>query len=174
MEKPLHIIIIGAGITGLSTAYALLSHAKGRQRVTVLEQATVDHERGTSHGFSRLLRFEYGSNLFYTTMVRLSLARWHHLERTTGRELYTRTGVVTLGKQDDRSTVTSYRLMHSIGLPVEQLQEGVFRQRFPHFATSPFDTFIHNAEGGILHASSCLQVLRDRIRDLGGEIRENS
>ncbi len=174
MEKPLHIVIIGAGITGLSTAHALLSQAKGQQRVTVLEQATVDHERSTSHGFSRLLRFEYGSDLFYTNMVRLSLARWRQLERTTGRELYTRSGVVTLGKKDDRCTVTSYRLMRSVGLPVEQMQEGEFRQRFPQFATSAFDSFIYNAEGGILHASSCLQVLRDRIRDMGGEIRENS
>ncbi len=174
MGKPLHIVVIGAGITGLSAAYALLSQPEGLPRVTLLEQATVDHERGTSHGFSRLLRFEYGSDLFYTNMVRLSLARWRQLERATGRELYTRCGVVTLGKQDDRSTLTSYRLMRSIGLPVEQMQEGEFRQRFPQFATTTFDTFIYNAEGGILHASSCLRVLSDRIRDLGGEIRENS
>lgn len=174
MEKSLHIAIIGAGITGLSTANALLSNVKRRQRVTVLEQSTVDHERGTSHGFSRLLRFEYGSDLFYTNMVRLSLIRWRQLERATGRELYTRSGVVTLGMKHDRCTVPSYRLMRSLGLPVEQLQADKFHRRFPQFATSAFDTFIYNAEGGILHASSCLQALRDRVRDLGGEIRENS
>jgi len=49
-------IIVGAGIIGLSTAYALLT--QGMQRVTVLEQVSVDHGRGSSHGFSRLLRLE--------------------------------------------------------------------------------------------------------------------
>ena len=39
-----HMIIVGAGIIGLSTAYALLT--QGMQRVTVLEQVSVDHRRG--------------------------------------------------------------------------------------------------------------------------------
>ncbi len=49
------IVIVGAGIVGLSTAYALLS--QGMQHVTVLEQEAVDHRRCSSHGSSRLLRF---------------------------------------------------------------------------------------------------------------------
>lgn len=67
------VVIIGAGIVGLSTAYALLS--QGVQQVTVLKQEAVDHRRSTSHGISRLLRFEYGSDIFYTQMVGLSLNR---------------------------------------------------------------------------------------------------
>jgi len=42
MPHKQHIIIVGAGIIGLSTAYALLSH--GMRRVTVLEQEAVDHQ----------------------------------------------------------------------------------------------------------------------------------
>src|SRR6266436_7830971 len=94
-----HIIIVGAGIIGLSTAYALLTH--GMQRVTVLEQVSVDHRRGSSHGFSRLLRFEYGSDAFYSEMVRLSLKRWKNLEQVVGRTLYTPTGLLMLGNNDD-------------------------------------------------------------------------
>ena len=172
MARQQHHIIIGAGIIGLSTAYALLSQGKGQQCVTVLEQEAVDHTRGTSHGFSRLLRFEYGSDPLYTNMVRLSLDRWHSLERAAGRELYTRSGVLTLGKQQDHSTLASYRLLRAFGLPIELLQEEESRRRFPQFETSAFDTFVYNSEGGILHASTCLQVLRDRIRALGGEIQE--
>ncbi|HEV2583501.1 MAG TPA: FAD-dependent oxidoreductase, partial [Ktedonobacteraceae bacterium] len=102
MVSKQHIIIIGAGIIGLSTAYALLH--EGQRRVTVLEQATVDHERGASHGFSRLLRFEYGPDPLYTHMVRLSLDRWHQLEQATGNTLYLRSGVLTLGRKDDHCT----------------------------------------------------------------------
>ena len=39
------IVIVGAGIVGLSTAYALLK--QGMEHVTVLEQEAVDHRRGT-------------------------------------------------------------------------------------------------------------------------------
>ncbi len=172
MARQQHIIIIGAGIIGLSTAYALLR--QGQKRVTVLEQATVDHEHGASHGFSRLLRFEYGPDALYTNMVRLSLDRWRQLEWATGKTLYLRSGVLTLGRKNDHFTHASYQTARGMGLPVEQLQEDVCRRRFPHFDTSAFDIFVYNAEGGILRASACLQALRERIRDLGGEIREYS
>jgi monomeric sarcosine oxidase len=172
MPRHPHTIIIGAGIIGLSTAYALLSRGERQSRVTVLEQATVDHERSTSHGFSRLLRFEYGADAFYTRMVRLSLERWQQLEQASGRELYIRTGVLSLGRHDDHCTRASYALARSTGLPVEQLTAAECRRRFPQFNLAAYEIFQYNAEGGILRASYCLQTLRDRIRDLGGKIYE--
>ncbi len=44
--------------------------------------------------------------------------------------------------------------------------------RFPQFATSAYDLFTYNPEGGILHASTCLRTLRDLVLDMGGEIIE--
>ena len=88
MVRQQHIVIVGAGIVGLSTAYALLT--QGVRNITVLEQEAVDHTRSSSHGFSRLLRFEYGPDTFYSNMVRLSLKCWKSLEQVVGRTLYTR------------------------------------------------------------------------------------
>lgn len=172
MPRHLHTIIIGAGIIGLSTAYALLCRGGRRQRVTVLEQATVDHEHSTSHGFSRLLRFEYGTDAFYTNMVRLSLDRWWRLEQASGRKLYIRSGVLALGRHDDHCTHASYLLARSMGLPVEQLTAEACLRRFPQFNLAGYDMFHYNAEGGILRASHCLQTLSDHIHDLGGKIYE--
>ena len=89
------VVIIGAGIVGLSTAYSLLTQGAGH--VTILEQEVVDHPRGTSHGISRLLRFEYGPDIFYSRMVHMSLSRWKRLEQVSQRTLYTRTGLLVLG-----------------------------------------------------------------------------
>lgn len=169
MGQP-HIVVVGAGIVGLATAYALLK--QGQRAITVLEQAEIDHKRGASHGFSRLLRFEYGADYFYSDMVRRSLRLWHEFERVTGRALYTPTGVLMLGKQGDGFTYPSYRTARGMGLPVERLEREACRQRFPQFPIENFDTYIYNAEGGILHASACLRALRDAIRDLGGTITE--
>lgn len=171
MVSQQHIIIVGAGIVGLSTAYALLK--RGTRRVIVVEQEKVDHQRASSHGFSRLLRFEYGPDPFYAEMVRLSLERWRHLERLAGRRLYTPTGVLVLGAEDDHFTRSSYHVTREMGLPVERLTEQECRQRFPQFDTQAYAIFTYNAEGGILHASTCLQALRDLIIALGGEIRES-
>ncbi|HVB72787.1 MAG TPA: N-methyl-L-tryptophan oxidase [Ktedonobacteraceae bacterium] len=166
------IIIIGAGIVGLSTAYALLK--QGRRRVTLLEQAAIDHPGGTSHGFSRLLRFEYGPDALYSSMVRLSLERWKRLEKAVGCALYTPTGVLLLGCGEDNFIHSSYDVMRGMGLPVEYLDEEQCNKRFPQFGTHARDAIAYNAEGGILHASACLRTLRDLVLDMGGKIVETS
>ncbi len=165
------IVIVGAGIVGLSTAYALLT--QGFQHVTVLEQEHVDHARSTSHGVSRLLRFEYGAETLYSEMVRLSLAYWKQLECTTKHTLYTRTGLLVSGTEQDCFTRSSYMSMRRLGLPVEHLSAQRCQQRFPQFATEPYTMLTYNAEAGILHASTCLRVLKERILALGGIIHES-
>ncbi len=167
-----HITIIGAGIVGLATAYALLK--QGKRSVTVLEQVAVDHAGGTSHGFSRLLRLEYGADALYSRMVQLSLELWKQLEAVSGRALYTPTGVLVVGSREDDFTCTSYEVMQELGLPVAYLTEKECNRRFPQFAVLTHNAITYNAEGGILHASSCLQTLRDLVLAMGGEIVEAS
>lgn len=164
------IVIIGAGIVGLSTAYALLK--QGKHPVTLVEQATVDHAGGTSHGFSRLLRYEYGSDALYSRMVQMSLERWKQLEVVIGRALYTPTGVLVVSSKEDSFTSDSYKVERELGLPVEYLSEKECNRRFPQFAVQASNAIMFNAEGGILHASSCLQTLRSLVLAMGGEIVE--
>jgi monomeric sarcosine oxidase len=171
MVRQQHIVIVGAGIVGLSTAYSLLT--QGIRNVTILEQEVVDHTRCSSHGFSRLLRFEYGPEAFYSNMVRLSLKRWKRLEHVSGRTLYTPTGLLMLGNEDDTLTKSSYHVVRGMGLPVEQLSEESCRLRFPQFNTHSYNLCIYNQEAGILHASTSLHTLRDLIFDLGGGIYES-
>jgi monomeric sarcosine oxidase len=165
------IIIVGAGIVGLSTAFALLQ--QGVENVTVVEQSTVGHERAASHGTSRLLRFEYGTDQFYTEMVQESLQRWRNLEQMTQRSLYTSTGVLVLGNATDDFAQTSYNALCDLGFPSEILSRYDCHERFPQFSLQDYDFFTYNEEGGILHASYCLQTLKDAIRQLGGAVLEN-
>ncbi|WP_052887952.1 FAD-dependent oxidoreductase [Thermogemmatispora carboxidivorans] len=167
-----HFVIVGAGIVGLATAYALL--ARGIERVTVLEQEVVDHPRSTSHGASRLLRFEYGANALYSQMVILSLSRWVTLEQLTKRTLYLRTGLLLLGREDDGFTLESHRTLRALGLPTERLAEPQCRRRFPQFETHAFDLLTYNLEAGILHASTALRALKALVSEMGGTIYERT
>jgi monomeric sarcosine oxidase len=164
------VVIVGAGIVGLSTAYALLK--QGMQHVTILEQAEVDHRRSTSHGLSRLLRFEYGADAFYSELVQLSLKRWRTLEHVTRQTLCTSAALLSLGNEGDNFTLPSYYTLRELGLPIERLSRTTCKQFFPQFAVQSYDHFTHNTEAGILHASTCLHTLKQLISDMGGVIQE--
>jgi monomeric sarcosine oxidase len=144
------------------------------QQVTVLEQITVDHRRATSHGLSRLLRFEYGADMLYSQMVKLSLQRWKSLERASQRALYTQTGLLNLGTEEDSCIRASYHVLRELGLPIELLSRQLCNHYYPQFNTQNFDVFTFNVEGGILHASSCLRTLKELILELGGRICESA
>jgi monomeric sarcosine oxidase len=165
------IVIVGGGIVGLSTAYDLL--AQGTRQVIVLEQESVDHLHSTSHGVSRLLRFEYGNDNFYSSLVRLSLRRWQRFQEESHRTLYTETGVLAIGRQDDGSVFPSFRRLRQMGLPIVHLTPQECRSRFPQFAFGIGDFITYSPGGGILYASACLQALKRAILDMGGQIYEH-
>lgn len=165
------IVIVGAGIVGLATAYALL--AQGAQNVMVLEQESVDHLRSTSHGVSRLLRYEYGGDLFYSALVRLSLRRWQRFQEECKRTLYTETGVLAAGRRNDGYVFSSFRTLYQMGQPIVHLTPQECRRRFPQFAPGIGDFITYSPGGGILYASACLQALKRAILDMGGQIHEH-
>ena len=167
---PRCVAVVGAGIVGLSAAYALLQ--AGVERVVVFEQATINHIRSASHGISRLLRFEYGADAFYSRMVDLSLQRWRALERVVGRTLYTNTGLLVLGNEDDGYTVPGYNVLREMGIATEYLTRQACLQRFPQFDRRDYDFCTYTQEAGILHASTCLQGLKAAILSSGGYIQE--
>src|SRR5690554_6035862 len=85
------ILVVGAGIIGLCTAWAL---ARDGHEVTVLEQGPVPNPNGSSVDFHRLIRYAYGDRLGYTRMVGEAHAAWERLWSDLGERLYVRTGTL--------------------------------------------------------------------------------
>jgi sarcosine oxidase len=87
-------IIIGAGAAGSSTALAL---ARRGQKVLLLEQFSVPHERGSHHGHSRIFRFAY-DDPDYARLAMRSLDHWRKLERETGQNVLHLFGGLDVGQ----------------------------------------------------------------------------
>ena len=56
MGRDADIVVVGAGITGVATARALAQTGRG---VVLVEQFGLGHDRGSSHGASRIFRLSY-------------------------------------------------------------------------------------------------------------------
>src|SRR4029078_2382577 len=83
-----HVIVVGGGVMGCATAYHL---AKRGRRVLLLEQFAIGHDRGSSHGHSRILRFAYDTP-DYVSLAQVALPLWRALEHEAGTDLLLQTG----------------------------------------------------------------------------------
>src|SRR3954471_20835185 len=80
-------IVLGVGGFGSAATY----HASRRGARTLgLEQFTAVHDRGSSHGESRIIRRAYFEHPDYVPLVNEAYRRWAELEAATGGTLYTR------------------------------------------------------------------------------------
>lgn len=170
MGKP-RVIVVGGGVMGMASACALAGQGAD---VTVLERFTVGHEWASSHGLTRAIRHEYGPNALYTRMVARSLLLWDDLAHETGRRLYTETGVLTLGREDDGQTLAGLAVMRAEGLPAERLSPAECARRFPQFQPEEYSAITWNPRGGMLSASECLLAFKDRLATRGGRLREGA
>src|SRR5271157_4147697 len=93
------VIVLGVGGMGSATLYEL---ARRGQRALGLEQFTIAHDRGSSHGQSRVIRKAYFEHPNYVPLLTRAYERWFDLERACGRRLFTVCGCLSLGEPHGR------------------------------------------------------------------------
>ena len=111
------VIVLGAGGMGGAALYHL---ARRGARVLGLEQFTIPHDRGSSHGISRIIRLAYWEHPDYVPLVRRAYELWRDLERTTGESLLTVTGSVD---GVTVSTMSTGMGGPSVAIGIEELHE---------------------------------------------------
>jgi sarcosine oxidase len=91
------IVVVGAGVMGAATAYAL--RRAGHEPI-VLEQFEVGHARGSSHGRGRIFRLVY-DDPHWVAQAQRALPLWRELEAETGEQILRTTGSLDLGPGTD-------------------------------------------------------------------------
>src|SRR3954462_11149158 len=122
------VAVIGLG--GIGSAIAAHCAARGAS-VIGLEQFGPAHDRGASHGRSRLIRQAYFEDPAYVPLVLRSYELWRALERQTGEELLRITGVLSIGEQSSEIIAGTQRSSAQHGLALEQWSREEFARRHP-------------------------------------------
>src|SRR6185436_13593895 len=130
MNKAFDAIVVGLGGMGSAAAYHLAARGK---RVLGLDQFTPPHDKGSSHGQSRVIRQAYYEDPAYVPLLLRAYELWRQLESDSGRELLTLTGGLMLGAPDSAVVAGSLRSAKQHGLPHELLDAQEIRRRFPQF-----------------------------------------
>ncbi|MGC1306519.1 MAG: N-methyl-L-tryptophan oxidase [Phormidesmis sp.] len=152
MAQHFDAIVIGAGGVGSAAAYYL---TQAKQRVLLLEQFEIDHQKGSSYGHSRVIRYTY-DNPIYVDLMRAAYPLWFALQTEAKEQLYVKTGGLDFGFP----TVNTFQALRSsmdiAGLNYEYLSRDDIAQRYPQFALKEGMAGLFHADSGLLRASRCV------------------
>lgn len=156
-------IVLGGGIVGASTAYAL---TKTGQSVLLIDQFEPGHTHGSSHGDGRIVRFNY-TEAVYVQIAKLAYAAWEALERTSGQTFLKKTGLVEYGPQGCAPIQESRRLLGEYGIPYEDMTPEEARRRFPQFAFQPNTDLFYQPDGAAVFATPAVKALWQLVNQNG-------
>jgi sarcosine oxidase, subunit beta len=159
------VVILGAGVTGLSTAYHLLRRNFGR--VIVLDKGAV------GDGSSRRAAGIITGLLWSETGVRLR-KRCLELFREFSTDLpgYRFHGLGCLNLFTERPPLLA--MYDRVGAPSEVLNAAEVHTHWPQLRVPKLTIGLWDPVGGYSEPSEYVPALRQRVVELGGEIRENT
>jgi sarcosine oxidase len=141
------VAVIGLG--GIGSAIAAHCAARGAS-VIGLEQFGPAHDRGSSHGRSRMIRQAYFEDPAYVPLVLRSYALWRALEKQTGEDLLKITGVISVGAENSEIIAGTQRSSARHGLALEKWSHQQVRERYPSVRLLPNEVVLFESDGGVL------------------------
>jgi sarcosine oxidase len=162
------VVVCGLGVTGCAALHEL---ARRGARVAGIEQFVPGHDRGSSHGETRVIRLGYFEHPSYVPLVKRAHAKWRELGEAAGEQLLHVTGVIEIGRPDSalvRGTLASIKA-HS--LPHRLLAARDLMQRFPAFQVPADFVAVLQPDGGYLATEPSIRALLSLAQRAGAEIR---
>lgn len=149
------VIVLGVGGWGSASLYHL---ARRGLRVAGVEQFSVGHDRGSSHGDSRVIRMAYFMDPAYVPVLQRAYELWRELEEEAGESLMTLPGLLCLGEADGPFIRGLEACYATHDLPHERWSVGEARARFPQFHPPEDAVCYWDPLGGYLNADLCVHT----------------
>jgi sarcosine oxidase len=167
-DRAYDVIVLGVG--GMGSA-ALFELARRGRRVLGLERFPLGHDRGSSHGRTRVIRTAYFEHPDYVPLVRRAYERWYDLEQRCGRRLLTECGCLSLGRPDGELIAGVRAAATAHAVPVEMMDADELRRRYPVFRAPDGFVGVLEREAGFLAVEDCVRAHIEEACRLGAEVR---
>jgi sarcosine oxidase len=165
------VAVVGLGAMGAAATYALASRGK---RIVAFDRYEPGHDRGSSHGESRMIRTAYFEDPAYVPLVRKAYEAWRRLEARTGERVLTRTGIIEAGPPGSRTVAASLLSAREHDIPHEMLTAAEVSARFPAYALPAGWDGLFQADGGVLEPERAIRLQVASAADSGAVIRPNT
>lgn len=173
MDQPTYdAIVVGMGGMGSATAWQL---AKRGARVLGLEQFEPGHDRGASHGDTRLIRKGYFEHPDYVPLLHRAYQLWDELEAKSGYDLFHRTGLILAGNPATSQVIAGVKkAAREHRLDIDELSLAQARELFPQFQFNDDWQILFEKDAGFLRVEACVNAHVELAIKNGAKILYNT
>ncbi len=163
-------IVVGLG--GLGTVVSHDLAAAGLSTLG-LDRFQPGHDRGSSHGATRVIRKAYFEHPDYVPLLHRSYERWFSLEEKTSQSLFFQSGVLELGPEFGEVVPGVLRAAAQHQLKVEALSGQEVEARFPGIKGLDEANLVgvYEPDGGYLLVEDCVRAWFDQATNAGANLR---
>jgi sarcosine oxidase len=170
MASDADILIVGLGAMGGAAACQL---ARRGLRVAGFDRFAPPHDRGSSHGETRIIREAYFEHPAYVPLVQRAYELWDELQQRAGRQLLRPTGGLMIGPEDGVLVSGALRSAREHRLAHELLSSRVVRERFPGLNPDAGMVAVWEPRAGLLFPEECVAAHLEQARAAGAELHLN-
>ena len=162
------VVVCGLGVMGSA---ALRELSRRGLHVLGIDRFAPGHDRGSSHGATRVIRLDYFEHPSYVPLLRRAYELWHELEQSSDQKLIHITGIVEIGAPDGTlisgvlASIRQHSLRHEL-LNAEDLM-----RRYPAFHIPPQYQAVVQPDGGFLAAEPSIHAMLALAKAASAEIR---
>jgi len=164
------VIVIGVGGVGSATAMHL---AKTGVRTLGIDQYHAAHDRGSSHGQTRIIRQAYFEHPCYVPLLQRAYDLWNELEQQSNQKLFHRTGLVELGPSDGIVIPGVHSSAATYNLPIKKMSPSEIHRRWPGIRGNDDWEAIIELNAGFLKVEECVQAHLDLATQHGCDLVHN-
>ena len=149
------VIVVGLGGMGSAAVHQLAARGV---RVLGLEKFGPAHDRGASHGGSRITRQSYFESPDYVPLLLRAYELYDALARDSGADVITLTGGVMVGRPESLTVSGSRLSAERWGLEHEMLDAADLRKRFPTLSPRPDEVALYEAKAGFVRPEATVSA----------------
>jgi sarcosine oxidase len=162
------VAVVGLGAMGSAALSAL---ARRGVRAIGIERFTPGHDKGSSHGETRVIRLGYMEHPSYVPLLRRTYELWRELEAASGRKLLHITGIAEIGPADGTVVPGTLLASRTHDLPHEVLNAAALMERFPAFRIPAGYVGVVQPDGGFVAPEPAIEAQVALAKAAGAEIR---
>ena len=163
--------VIGLGAMGTAALWQLA--ARGASAIG-FEQYVPGHDRGSSHGDTRIIRTAYFEDPRYVPLVQEAFAMWRELQAETGTALLVETGGLMIGRPDAEVVSGALASARQHHLSHEVLDASQLRQRYPQHVVDSGEVAVLEPDAGYLRPELAVRAMAARATALGARLEAGS